>query len=270
MTVFLCAACATQMPDSDQPPASCPICTDDRQFVPASGQRWTTHPELAAGHAARLEMDGDLFGVGVTPSMSIPQRALLVPRAGGLLWDCTSLVTDEAVVALRRRGGVSAIAISHPHFYSSMVEWSEALGGVPVLLHEADRDWIQRSSPAIDLWSGDRLRLADDVVLIHTPGHFPGSCVLHWSDAPAGRQALLAGDSLHPRLDLTGVSFVHSVPNHVPMHPDRIEGIRDRLRGVEFDDLYGFTWGLNLIGGARAKVDQSFTAFLAAEGHPTR
>ena len=28
-------------------------------------------------------------------------------------------------------GGLKAIAISHPHYYSSMVEWSRAFGGVP-------------------------------------------------------------------------------------------------------------------------------------------
>ena len=26
-------------------------------------------------------------------------------------------------------GGIAAIAISHPHYYTSMVEWSRAFGG---------------------------------------------------------------------------------------------------------------------------------------------
>ena len=56
-----------------------------------------------------------------------------------MLWDMIPLVDDAAVEAVEARGEVRAIAISHPHYYSGMVEWSEALGGVPILLHEADR-----------------------------------------------------------------------------------------------------------------------------------
>jgi hypothetical protein len=46
-------------------------------------------------------------------------------------------------------------AISHPHFYASMVEWSEALGGVAILLHVADRELVQKPSPHIKFWRGD-------------------------------------------------------------------------------------------------------------------
>ena len=72
-----------------------------------------------------------------------------------MLWDMIPLVDDAAVEAVQARGEVRAIAISHPHYYSGMVEWSEALGGVPILLHEADREWIMRPDPKIELWSGD-------------------------------------------------------------------------------------------------------------------
>ena len=106
---------------------------------------------------------------------AIPQRALHLPTdAGRILWECVSLVTPEAVAALRERGGVDRIVISHPHFYSAMVEWSEALSGVPILLHEADRAWVQRPSPRIEHWRGDTLRLSDTVTLLRCGGHFPG------------------------------------------------------------------------------------------------
>ena len=269
MTVFMCHGCGTQYADGTEPPAVCVICTDDRQYVEWSGQRWITHDELAGDHTVRIELDGDLLGVGVAPAFAIPQRALhLQTDAGNILWDCTSLVTPAAVAALADRGGVDLIAISHPHFYSSMVEWSDALGGVPILLHAADRDWVQRTSPNVQHWSGDVHRLSATVALHHLPGHFPGSSALHWSAAPGGRRALLAGDSVHVAQNRQHVSFVHSVPNHLPMHRDAVDGIRRRLHGLEIDDIYGFTWGLNIIGDGRAALDRSFERFFAAIGHP--
>ena len=263
----MCNACGTQYTDTEAPRPSCRVCTDDRQYVAWSGQQWTTLAELAADHTVRFERDGGLLGIGVTPSFAIPQRALLLPtQAGNVMWDCTSLVTDAAVDVLRSHGGVVTIAISHPHFYSSMVEWSDALGGIPILIHDADRDWIARPSLQITPWTGDRYQIAADATLIHTPGHFPGSSVLHSTGASDGRRVLLAGDSLHVGTDRRGVTFVHSVPNHIPMHPGHVTDIRARLEGVDFDDLYGFTWGLNLLGDARARVDASFDRYLTAVG----
>jgi hypothetical protein len=123
MTKYVCCGCGTQYGESTQPPVACRVCVDDRQHVSWDGQRWTTHDELGASHDIRIEMDGDLFGIGITPSFAIPQRALHVSTdAGNIMWDCTSLVTDAAVSALQRRGGVDLIVISHPHFYSSMIE----------------------------------------------------------------------------------------------------------------------------------------------------
>jgi len=267
MPKFICQACGTQHEESAQPPATCVICNDDRQYVRWAGQSWTTHDALMQTHRVRIERDADIVGVGITPGFGIPQRALFVPTPqGNTLWDCISLVTPDAVEQLRAMGGVQQIAISHPHFYSSMVEWSDALGGVPIYLHEADRQWVQRKSPNIEFWSGGRLTLSGSVTLHHCPGHFPGSTVLHWENGPGGRNVLLAGDSIHVAQDRRHVSFVHSVPNHLPMHPDAVLGIRERLGGLAFDDVYGFTWGLNIIGGARQAVDESFERHLRAVG----
>ena len=179
--------------------------------------------------------------------------SLVLPTsAGNVLWETTSLVTADAVAELETRGGISNIVISHPHFYASMVEWSEAFGGVPIVLHANDREWIARPSEHIELWDGDVHQLTDGVTLYRCPGHFPGSTVLHADAGPTGRPILLAGDALHVAQDRRHVSFMYSVPNHVPSHPDDVAEISRRLDGVDFDDLYGFTWGLNIIGDARA------------------
>jgi glyoxylase-like metal-dependent hydrolase (beta-lactamase superfamily II) len=264
MTCFICATCGTQYAPSTEPPERCPVCEDDRQYVDPDGQRWTDHGELLRTLHHRIEHDGDLLGIGIAERFGIPQRALIVPTPDlNVMWDCISLVGPDALAAIDAAGGVDAIAISHPHFYASMVEWSEALGGVPILLHEADRDWIARPSPRIELWRGDRLAIAPELELVHLPGHFPGSAALHWSNAPGGRQALLAGDSVHVTAD-RHVTVMHSVPNYIPVGPGVIDDIARRLEGLDFDDLYGFTWGLNIVGDARRAVDRSLARYAAA------
>jgi hypothetical protein len=258
MTCFICATCGTQFADSPRPPAACPICEDERQYVGWAGQAWTTHDELAARHHLRLEEDAGLFAIGLGPDFAINQRALHVRSPGAnVLWESLSIVTPEAVAALQARGG-----ISHPHFYASMVAWSEALGGVPILLHEADRDWVQRPSAHIEFWRGDTLALSPDLTLYRCGGHFAGSTALHWRQGAHGGGALLPGDALQVVNDRRHVSFMYSYPNLIPMKRADVEHIRTLLADVAFEDVYGFTWGRNIVGGGRAAVDASFERYL--------
>jgi glyoxylase-like metal-dependent hydrolase (beta-lactamase superfamily II) len=211
----------------------------------------------------RIETDGDLLGIGIALDFAIPQRALLLPTdAGNLLWECVSLVTDDAIAALRGRGGVDAIVISHPHFYASMIEWSEALGDVPIVIHAADRAWVQRPSPRIRFWEGDALRLSDDVTLLRCGGHYPGSTALHWAGGPREGGALFPGDALQVVQDRRHVTFMYSYPNFIPMRGSDVRAMRERLAGYAFEDVYGYTWGRNILGGGRAAVDASFERFL--------
>lgn len=264
MPHHLCTNCGTQYDDTDSPPTTCRVCADDRQYLGRNGQHWTTHDTLLRTHRQRIEMDEHLLGIGIVEPFAIPQRALVV-RTGAMnvLWDCVSLVTPEAVDRLNGLGGVDAIAISHPHFYSSMVEWSRALGDVPIHVHAADAAWIARTSPNLRRWSGDALDLGADLRLVHCPGHFPGSALLHWTP-PKGRAVVLAGDSPHVAADRRHVSIMHSVPNHVPVGPAVIRDVQRRLSGLAIDDVYGFTWGLNVIGDGRSAVDESLDRYLRA------
>jgi len=261
----ICETCGTQYSDAPAPPARCPVCEDERQYVGWHGQTWTTHESLAARYTVRLEDDAGVLGVGLAPDFAINQRALLLlTDAGNVLWECVSLVTDEAVARLKARGGVDCIAISHPHFYSAMVEWSEAFGGAPILIHEADRAWVQRPFPRIEFWRGDEHRLSDSVTLIRCGGHFPGSAAQHWRDGPRNGGALFPGDALQVVFDRRHVTFMYSYPNYIPMQPSDVRAMRNRLEGCEFADVYGYTWGRNIIGGARAAVDASFDRYLSA------
>jgi hypothetical protein len=259
----ICQTCGTQF--AENRPERCPICEDDRQYVGWQGQCWTDHGKLAAGHKLRLEEEAGVLGIGLDPGFAINQRALFLPTdAGNTLWECVSLVTDDAVAALKARGGVDRIVISHPHFYSCMVEWSEALGGVPILLHEADKSWVQRASPRIEFWDGDMKRLSDGVTLIRCGGHFPGSTALHWRNHPGKGGALFPGDALQVVMDRRHVTFMYSYPNYVPMKTSDVRAMRTRLAGFDFADVFGFTWGRNIIGGGREAVDRSFDRFLRA------
>ena len=172
-------------------PDACPICLDERQYVGLGGQRWTTLEELRSERRCDIREDSGYLGIGVAPELAIGQRLLLAESPeGNVVWDMIPLVDDAAVEAVRARGDVRAIAISHPHYYSGMVEWSEALGDVPVLLHEADREWIMRPDPRIELWSGDVKDLGGGLTLLRLGGHYPGGTVLH----DGNRSTLLSGD----------------------------------------------------------------------------
>jgi hypothetical protein len=265
MNSYICETCGTQYAPSANPPAMCPVCEDERQYVGWNGQRWTTHDALAATHTLQIGEDDGLPAFSMSPAFAIPQRMLLLAtEVGNILWESLSLVTDEALRCLRERGGVDRIVISHPHFYASMVEWSDALGRVPILLHAADRAWVRRPARAIEHWHGDTLTIGSGVTLIRTGGHFPGSTALHWAKGPRDRGALFVGDSPQVASDRRSVSFMYSYPNYIPMPPADVRAMRERLAPFDYDDAYGYSWGRNIIGGAREAVNASFDRYLAA------
>src|SRR5467141_2908313 len=182
MQNYICATCGTQFPLSAEPPAGCPICLDERQYIGWKGQQWTTLSQLRADHHTIIkEEEPGLTAIGCEPSFAIGQRAQLVQTPqGNVLWESLSLIDDAAIDAIRARGGLAAIAISHPHYYSSMIEWSQAFGGVPIYLHEAERPWVTRPDPAIVFWQGETHPLLGGLTLIRCGGHFAGAQVLHW------------------------------------------------------------------------------------------
>lgn len=265
MPAFLCAQCGTQFAESPAPPPSCPICVDERQFVRWTGQAWMTAEELAAGHEPSWLEEEGLLGLAIEPEFPIGQRALLVPGAGGLLmWDCVALITPAIVDRIRAEGGLSAIAISHPHYYTTCGLWSDGFSGIPVYLHEDDRAWVMRPHPAIVRWSGDTLELSPGLTLIRCGGHFAGATVLHWREGAGGRGALLVGDVAQVAMDRSHLSFMRSYPNYIPLGPKAVRRIRDALAPFEFDTIYGAFRNRNIVGGGREAFDRSVTRYLRA------
>lgn len=262
---WICRTCGTQFAASAEPPARCPICADERQYVGPRGQEWTTLEALRRDHANRIEEDGGIVGIGTEPEFAIAQRALLVRTpAGNVLWDCVTLVDDATVDAVEGLGGIDAIAISHPHYYSSVVEWSRAFGGAPVLLHEADREWVMRPDRAIEHWSGDRREILPGLTLHRLGGHFPGSTVLHWAEGAGGEGALLTGDTIQVVLDRRWVSFMYSYPNQIPLPASEVRRIGEAVEPLAFERLYGAWWGRNVLADAKGAVRRSVARYLAA------
>lgn len=265
MTSFLCVACGTQFAATEAPPAFCAICQDPRQFVPPSGQQWTTLEQLRAGHRnAWQECEPGLLGIGTVPEFAIGQRALLLRTPhGNFLWDCISLLDPATIELIRSLGGLCGIAISHPHFYTTVVEWSRAFGDTPIHLHEADREWVMRPDRTIQFWQGEEKELAPGLRLIRCGGHFPGGAILHWNHGAEGRGALLTGDILQVTPDGM-VSFMFSYPNLTPLSAAAVQMIAQKVAPLPFDRIYGAFWKRVIRRRGSETVQRSVARYLAA------
>jgi hypothetical protein len=265
MQNFICVQCGTQFDATAQPPAHCPICEDERQFVRYGGQDWTTLEDLKRDHHNRLQDEApQLLGIGTEPQFAIAQRALLVQSpSGNLLWDCITLLDDDTFAKVNAHGGLRAIAISHPHFYSAMVEWSNRFGA-EIILHAADHEWIMRKSRHIRLWEGTTLPLWDGLSLINCGGHFVGGTILHRPAGATGRGALLSGDIIQVVADRRHVSFMRSYPNLIPLGAAAVLRILDTIAPYSFAQVYGAWWQANVLSDAKAAVERSAKRYLRA------
>ncbi|HEX9116004.1 MAG TPA: MBL fold metallo-hydrolase [Anaerolineae bacterium] len=267
MTSYICATCGTQYPPSDEPPEHCPICEDERQYVGWEGQQWTTLDALCGEHHNRVEEEEPgLIGIGSEPAIAIGQRALLVlSPAGNVLWDCITLLDEATLAGVRALGGIAAIAISHPHYYSSMITWSHAFNA-PIYLHTDDRQWIMYPDPAVRLWGGDTQTLGAGLTLVHCGGHFAGGTVLHWAAGAGGRGALLTGDIIDVQQDRRWVSFMYSYPNKIPLNAAAVRRIQAAVEPFAYDRIYGAWWGRVVAADAKAAVARSAERYVRAIG----
>ena len=263
MPVHLCKTCGTSFAETPTPPAHCPICDDERQFVPRQGQQWTTLRALAETHVngwARLEPD--LFQIQTHPGFGIGQRALLVRTPeGNILWDCVALIDEATIELVRGLGGLKAIAISHPHYYTTCQDWAAAFK-CPVHLHAADREWLMRPDPAVHFWEGESLTLKEGVTLVRLGGHYPGGTVLHWTAGSDGRGALLSGDIIQVAQDPRRVSFMWSYPNMMPLSASVVRRIADTAAAWRFDRIYGAFPGRNVMADGNAVVERSAERYI--------
>ena len=265
---FICTTCGTQFAEGQEPPVACAICQDERQYVKPTGQSWTTLDKLRRTNRNSLRyQEPGLIGIGIDPAFAIGQRALFLrtPNAN-ILWDCIPLLDEAIVAALAALGGISAVAISHPHYYAGMVEWSRAFGGVPIYLHAADRQWVMRPDRSIVFWEGETRALAEGVTLIRCGGHFDGGTVLHWAGGAKGQGALLTGDIIQVVADRKHVSFMYSYPNYIPLSASAVDRITEAVEPFAYDRVYGAFWDMVVERDGKAVVKRSADRYVQGIG----
>jgi hypothetical protein len=252
MPAYICIACGTQFAPTKEPPARCPICEDYRQPVRREGQAWATLEELCSDHQNELrELAPRLVGIGISPRFAIGQRALLIQTPGGnVLWDCIPLLDASTTAQIHELGGIQHIAISHPHYYSSMVEWAHEFGAT-IHLAAADREWVMRPDPSITFWSGS-IEPVPGVRVVQTGGHFEGAAVLYWQGA------LMTGDIIYvlPGRDAR-VSFMRSYPMLLPLSETLLAGLLAAIDDLEYDRMYGAWWESVIDSNAKQVVSES-------------
>jgi glyoxylase-like metal-dependent hydrolase (beta-lactamase superfamily II) len=267
MSLWSCEQCGAQFPNTREPPRACPICEDERQYVNWKGQRWLTREQLAETHRLVWRDDLGVYGLGVEPSFAIGQRALLLREDDGcVMWDCVPMATPEAVDHVRSLGGLKAIAVSHPHYYGAVADWSEAFGGAPVYLHGDDAQWVTRPHPSVVAWKGESQPISDDILLLRAGGHFAGGTVLHWRAAAEGRGALFTGDVVMVAMDRRSVSFMYSFPNYIPLNAAAVRRVAAVVAPLAFDRIYGAWWDRNIASDAKDLFGASVERYLAAIG----
>jgi len=260
---WVCGTCGNHYPPAEEPPRVCVICADERQWVPPTGQRWTTLPELAAaGHAGDVrEVEPGLTGIGFEPPVAIGQRALLVQTdEGNVLWDPPGYIDEVAIRTVRARGGLHAVTASHPHFYGAIVEWSHAFSA-SILVAEADAHWLTRPVRAMQTWRGS-LEVLPGVTLVQCGGHFAGSAVLHWSAGADGVGVLLTGDTIFVTPGEDRVTFVRSAPNRLPLPEQAVRDVVEAVRPYQFDRMYGGWWKPAIHRDARAILERSADRYI--------
>ena len=263
---LVCAACGAQFPPREKPPENCPICLDERQFVPGTGQSWLTLEQIKKKHANQFRQhEPGLLGIAMVPQFCIGQRACLIKTPeGNFLWDCITLLDDATIEIVKGLGGIAGIAVSHPHYYTTMADWSRAFGNVPIYIHADDRQWVTCPNDSIQFWEDDTKRVATGLTLIRCGGHFAGGTVAHWKEGGKGKGALLTGDIIMVIPDRSHVSFMRSFPNLIPLSGPSVERLGRILAPYDYDVIYGAFMDRNILKGGKQALQRSVTRYVKA------
>ncbi|CAJ2499679.1 Uu.00g025320.m01.CDS01 [Anthostomella pinea] len=266
---LVCTACGTQFPTASRDEVTtCFICDDPRQFTPPGGQAFTTLDELRASHEntwTPIPCDDRLMSIVTEPKVAIGQRAILIrtPK-GNVLWDCITLLDEATIEEIQGMGGLKAIVISHPHYYTTHVEWARAFA-CPVYLAAEDRQWLTQSSSHQVFITETELDLQIDgtssgVKVLKLGGHFPGSLVTLYDGrlliadtlvtTPAGLGSWdtdAAGNTRTRPQGMNSYAFLWSIPNMIPLAPDELERMWNILKKYEFRSSHGAFLNVDIV-----------------------
>ena len=258
----ICTVCGTQFSLEGDALELCPICTDDRQYIPEEGQSWTSLDGLSNKHSVIIKKINDrLYELKMAPSFAIGQRALLVLSPGGnILWDCISLINEPTIEFIKSKGGLKAIAFSHPHYYTTMNEWAEIFD-CPIYIHQRDEQWIFNKGEHVNLWHDTEKYLWDDIRIINVGGHFPGSSILHIPFL-SPRGVILCGDTFYISPSKKHMAAMYSYPNRIPLPLHEIQRIKEQMLLLEFDTMHGFYDFQNVYLDAKLILENSLGRYV--------
>lgn len=237
MKKYVCTTCGVQYPMSQEEPEKCPICEEERQYVNPEGQSFTTLDEMIRSGGYQnsiLQEEPGLYSITTTPKFGIGQTAYLITTEGcNVLWDCVTYLDEKTIQTIEELGGIDAIAVSHPHYYSSQLEWAERFDA-PIYLHGDDQSFVMEPGERIRFWDGEVLTLREGVSLHRLGGHFKGGAVLHWRQG----EILLTGDIIQVVADTDWVSFMYSYPNLIPLPAGKVKEMAEKVKPLSFNKLY--------------------------------
>ncbi|KAH0414835.1 metallo-beta-lactamase family protein, partial [Aureobasidium melanogenum] len=229
---------------------------DPRQYIPASGQAWTSLKAEAGKHQTKWkqdEQDERIWSIWAEPKLGIGQRALLLQTPhGNVLWDCIAYLDQPLIDFINSLGGLTAIVISHPHFYTTHISWA-ATFGCPVYVHSLDQQWLCRTplpSTKRVLLQKQYEEIVKGVTAIQVGGHFEGSMVLLWNRHLFIADTFVNVPSGFYRKDrpkgTTSFSFMWSIPNMIPLPPDTIYNMWKAVKPYDFTVTHGLFTGWDI------------------------
>jgi hypothetical protein len=166
-----------------------------------------------------------------------------------VLWDCISLLDQQTIEFIQTNGGLAAIAFSHPHFYTTMNEWASVFD-CPVYIHHRDEEFVSYKTDAIRFWEGNSLVLWDDISIVHTGRHFPGSCMLSVKRLSSGG-TILCGDSPYISRSRRHTAVMFGCPNQLMLPKADFHVFYNKVISLKFDTLHGASFdGQSLVGNA--------------------
>ncbi|PEQ51331.1 MBL fold metallo-hydrolase [Bacillus thuringiensis] len=265
MNNYICTTCGVQYLENEEAPSRCKICNEERQYVNPIGQSWTTLETMQNSNLYKNEIkkeESGLYSITTKPKFAIGQTAFLIQsKTLNVMWDCISYLDDKTIQRIYDLGGIQAIALSHPHYYSTQVKWAETFN-VPIYIHEDDKEWVVRPSKQIKFWSGEHLILSEELILHRLGGHFKGGTVIHWKDGNEGKGILLSGDIIQVVSDRKWVSFMYSYPNLIPLPANKVRDMAEKVKDIQFSRLYNAFHGV--VEDANKAVQRSADRYIKA------
>lgn len=259
---LICTTCGTWMKEGFDSSQNCPTCSEERQYIPLSGQSWTPEEKLYGNHQVKIiELNPRVFELVIEPTFAIGQRAFLIKSPGGnILWDCIPMLPQATIDFILAEGGLQGIAFSHPHYYSNMHQWAREFD-CPIYIHEKDAPYIHDFGTRIQLWRGEKMNLWDDLLLYNIGGHFEGSTIL-LVPSIGTKGSLFIGDALYLSPSLQHFAILYSYPNRIPLPIAKVQEIKERFNQLDFDAIYGFYSYQNVLDGAHALVQRSLGRYV--------